>query len=291
MTRASKSRRAKSRQSDDEDERTSNSRTARFAKRTTRRVTSRESAAPQISHAHDHVNDHSRAKARPTATPRALGANQRAAHDSCANPTSPAQSHPSDSSGPLSSSSPGSRHTRHATPRARASSLDAAPRASRVVDGDDADAFDRRVPSACLRDIDPNPNVASARASPAFAGASVARGRSARRASRVARVIARREAARVGRVSRASRREVTRSRGRSSRAPHRVASIKSINQSIVPRGGEASRSAIASATPDGSRRRGIDRRRRRSSTTRATTLGASTRSTRARREPSGDRCP
>ena len=139
MTRASTSRRAKSRQSDDEDERTSNSRTARFAKRTTRRVTSRESAAPQISHAHDHVNDHSRAKARPTATPRVLGANQRAAHDSCANLTSAAQSHPSDSSGPLSSSSPGSRHTRHATPRARASSLDAARRPSRVddVDGDD----------------------------------------------------------------------------------------------------------------------------------------------------------
>ena len=248
-------RQSDGRQSDDEDERTSNSRTARFAKRTTRRVTSRESAAPQISHAHDHVNDHSRAKARPTATPRVLGANQRAAHDSCANLTSAAQSHPSDSSGPLSSSSPGSRHTRHATPRARASSLDAARRPSRVDDVDGDDDGDARARSAYFRDIDPNPNVTSVRAfalaSPAFVEPSFARvfARLARvsrvsRVSRVIRVAPRRRWTTRGDANDAGRREVARVvRAR----PSGVTAHAAITPSS--RGGETSRDARAADPP------------------------------------------
>jgi len=252
-------------------------------------VTSRESAAPQISHAHDHVNDHSRAKARPTATPRVLGANQRAAHDSCANLTSAAQSHPSDSSGPLSSSSPGSRHTRHATPRARASSLDAARRPSRVDDVDGDDDGDARARSAYFRDIDPNPNVTSVRAfalaSPAFVEPSFARvfARLARvsrvsRVSRVIRVAPRRRWTTRGDANDAGRREVARVvRARPSGVTARAA--------IAPssRGGETSRDARAADPPTrdggatshgGARARRPARRARDATGTRRTTRDA-----------------
>ena len=252
-------------------------------------MTSRESAAPQISHAHDHVNDHSRAKARPTATPRVLGANQRAAHDSCANLTSAAQSHPSDSSGPLSSSSPGSRHTRHATPRARASSLDAARRPSRVDDVDGDDDGDARARSAYFRDIDPNPNVTSVRAfalaSPAFVEPSFARvfARLARvsrvsRVSRVIRVAPRRRWTTRGDANDAGRREVARVvRARPSGVTARAA--------IAPssRGGETSRDARAADPPTrdggatshgGARARRPARRARDATGTRRTTRDA-----------------